>query len=273
MRIRLDLGYDGTDFSGWARQPDRRTVQAVLEDALGTLLRDEVALTVAGRTDAGVHASGQVAHFDVTEERLVACAPRGRTRLDLDDLVRRAARLLPSDVRVFRAVRAPEGFDARFGALRRHYEYRVSTAIFGVHPMRARDTLTWPRPLDLAAMNEASASLLGEHDFRAFCKRREGATTVRELQRLEWRTEGDLHTAHVCADAFCHSMVRGLVGALLAVGEGRRPITWPRDLLTAAERSSAVSVAPAHGLCLVVVDYPSDSELAARVALTRRRRD
>lgn len=270
MRIRLDLAYDGTDFSGWARQPGLRTVQGVLEEALSTLFRTEIALTVAGRTDAGVHATGQVAHFDCTAERLSALTPRNRADFTPADLVRRLARLSPPDVRVFRATEAPEGFDARFAALRRHYRYRVSTARFGVMPARARDTLAWPRALDVAAMNAAAELLLGEQDFRAFCKRRDGATTIRELQRLNWTTEEpDVHVVAVSADAFCHSMVRSLVGALLAVGEGRRPPGWPAGLLAEAGRSSAVSVAPAHGLTLIGVDYPPDAELAARTEITR----
>ena len=260
-RIRLDLGYDGTDFSGWARQPGRRTVCGVLEDTLSLVLRVDVRLTVAGRTDAGVHASGQVAHADLP------------VSVDPADLPRRLARALPPDVRVFAARVAPPEFDARFAALRRHYEYRVSDADFGAHPLRRLDTVSWPRPLDLAALNAAGALLLGEHDFAAFCKRREGATTVRELQRLTWTREPDgVLVAHVSADAFCHSMVRSLVGALLAVGEGRKPVGWPAAFLTAGTRASEVTVAPAHGLTLVRVDYPADPDLAARAALTRNLR-
>jgi tRNA pseudouridine38-40 synthase len=239
-------------------QPGLRTVCGVLTDALATVLRTPVALTVAGRTDAGVHATGQVAHADLPGDA------------DPDRLVRRLARLLPPDVRV-RAVRpVPPAFDARFGALRRHYRYRVATAPHGAEPLRARDTLAWPHPLDLDAVNAASAHLLGEHDFAAFCRRREGATTVRALQELRWTGEADgVVTAAVAADAFCHSMVRSLVGALLDVGRGRRAVGWPADLLTRRERASEVPVAPAHGLTLVAVDYPPDADLAARAERTR----
>ena len=261
MRIRLDLGYDGTDFAGWARQPGRRTVCGVLEEALSTVLREPVALTVAGRTDAGVHATEQVAHADVSAD------------VDPGALPRRLARLLPPDVRVFRARTVPAAFDARFAALRRRYGYRVSTAAWGADPLRARDTLAWPRALDIEVMNAAAAPLLGEHDFAAFCRRREGASTVRELQRLEWTTEPDgVLMARVTADAFCHSMVRSLVGALLAVGEGRRDTDWPARLLDATARCSEIPVAPAHGLTLLGVDYPPDAELAARTAVTRQLR-
>lgn len=258
VRVRLDLGYDGTEFSGWARQPARRTVCGVLEDALSQVFRRPLTLTVAGRTDAGVHASGQVAHVDLPVES------------DVDGLAKRLSRILPADVRVFRATRVPEEFDARFSALRRHYEYRVADAPYGADPLRRLDTISWPRPLSLTALSEASRLLLGEHDFCAFCKRREGATTIRELQRLEW-TRGDdtVLTAAVSADAFCHSMVRSLVGALLAVGEGRKPVDWPASLLRSTERSSSVTVAPPHGLTLVRVDYPADTELAARATVTR----
>ena len=258
VRVRLDLGYDGTEFSGWARQPERRTVCGVLEESLSQVFRQPLTLTVAGRTDAGVHASGQVAHVDLPVES------------DVDGLPKRLSRILPADVRVFRATRVPDEFDARFTALRRHYEYRVADAPFGADPLRRLDTISWPRPLSLTALCEASELLLGEHDFCAFCKRREGATTIRELQRLAWtRGEDGVLTAAVSADAFCHSMVRSLVGALLAVGEGRKPVDWPASLLRSTERSSSVTVAPPHGLTLVRVDYPADQDLAARAAVTR----
>jgi tRNA pseudouridine38-40 synthase len=240
-------------------QPGLRTVCGVLVDALSTVLREPVALTVAGRTDAGVHAAGQVAHTDLPAS------------LDTAWLVRRLARLLPPDVRVRAVTAVPAAFDARFGALRRHYRYRVATAAHGADPLRARDTLSWPFPLDVDAVNTASSRLLGEHDFAAFCKRREGATTVRALQQLHWTVDGDgVATAAVSADAFCHSMVRSLVGALLDVGRGRRPVEWPAALLTRGERASEVPVAPAHGLSLVGVDYPADADLEARAARTRR---
>jgi tRNA pseudouridine38-40 synthase len=265
VRYRLDLAYDGTDFSGWARQPGLRTVQGVLEDTLATIWRVPVALTVAGRTDAGVHADAQVAHVDLPAQ--VEPHP---------GLVGRLARMLPRDVRVRSVTPAPAGFDARFSALRRHYAYRVSTAPWGPEPLRARDTLRWPRPLDVEAMNEAGRGLLGEHDFAAYCRPRAGATTIRELQALSWTPaagETDVLVARLSADAFCHSMVRSVVGALLAVGEGRRPVAWPASLLAARERSSEITVVAARGLRLTGVDYPDDAELAARATATRRRRD
>ena len=219
-------------------------------------------LTVAGRTDAGVHATGQVAHLDLSPGALPP-----------EQLAHRLARLLPADLRVPAVAQVPGTFDARFSALRRHYQYRVCDAPWGVDPLRGYDTLSHPRRLDAAAMNAASALLLGEHDFAAFCRRREGASTVRALQRLEWtRDEPHLLIAHVAADAFCHSMVRSLVGALLAVGEHRCPPDWPAGLLGATTRPSGVTVAPAHGLTLIGVDYPDDEGLAARAHQTRAQR-
>ncbi len=264
MRLRLEIGYDGTDFHGWASQPGVRTVQDVLEQALRLALRlpQPPSLTVAGRTDAGVHARGQVAHMDVPLESWVTMAALA---------LRRIGRILPADLTV-RAIRvAPPGFDARFSALWRRYSYRVCDSLASVDPVRRRDTLSWPGPLDLDRMNEAAGMCLGEHDFAAFCRRRQGASTVRNLLRLDWRRADDgVAVATVTADAFCHNMVRALTGALLPVGDGRRPATWPAELLAAGVRSPAVMVVPPHALCLEQVGYPPDAELALRAAATRR---
>ncbi|MGZ8176690.1 tRNA pseudouridine(38-40) synthase TruA [Williamsia sp. SKLECPSW1] len=266
VRLRLDVAYDGTDFSGWARQPGRRTVCGTLEETLGTVLRVPVALTVAGRTDAGVHATGQVAHCDIPGEALATRSIGG----DPSRLVRRLARMLPDDVRVTGVREVAPAFDARFAALRRHYRYRLTDADSGPDPLRARDTAAWSRPLDLAAMDVAARALCGLHDFAAFCRRREGATTVRDLQRFTWeRDSDDILVAHVTADAFCWSMVRSLVGAVAAVGEGRRDLAWCTALLDRTERTPDVPVAEARGLTLVGVDYPPSSEWAERTAVTR----
>jgi tRNA pseudouridine38-40 synthase len=276
VRLRLDLAYDGSDFSGWARQPGLRTVQGEIEQALGRILRlDPVMLTVAGRTDAGVHARGQVAHVDVPPESLETLDGNRPGPLGTDErlaaLVRRLAGVLPPDVRIFRVSVAPEGFDARFSALWRRYAYRVSDAPGGCDPLRRHEIHWHNRPLDLDAMNAAASRLLGEHDFAAFCKKREGATTIRELQRLDWARDPDgVLVATVVADAFCHSMVRALVGSLLAVGDGRRPVEWPAEVLAAGVRDTGVHVAPARGLCLEEVRYPPEDELAERAAATRR---
>lgn len=271
VRLRLDIAYDGTEFAGWAAQAGHRTVAGVLAEALTTVFRAPVRLRAAGRTDAGVHASGQVAHADLP----VVALPNAESRSpragepEFLPLLRRLGRFLPADVRVLGIARAPSGFDARFSALRRHYRYRLSTAPYGVEPQQARYVTAWPRPLDLEAMTVASRDLLGLHDFAAFCRHRDNATTIRDLQRLEWSREGDVITTHVTADAFCWSMVRSLVGALLAVGEHRRPASWCRELLSATGRSSDFAAAPAHGLTLIGVDYPPDDQLAARNSVTR----
>ncbi|ACZ84119.1 tRNA pseudouridine synthase A [Streptosporangium roseum] len=353
VRLRLDLAYDGTDFSGWAKQPGRRTVQGEIEEALGKILRlpEPPVLTVAGRTDAGVHARGQVAHVDLGVEAFGALESRHGRRApaarpaeagpaarpaeagpavraaeagtaadavraveagaaaaravesgpeaarpagaaaeigsvlagaaadagspaDMDErlssLRRRLAGVLPPDVRVYRVTVAPRGFDARFSAMSRRYAYRVSDAPGGVDPLRRREVIWYGRPLDVDRLNAAAAVLLGEHDFAAFCKKREGATTIRELQRLDWVRQDDILVATVVADAFCHSMVRALVGSLLPVGEGRLAVDWPGRVLTRAVRDSGVHVAPAHGLCLEEVRYPEAGELARRATETRR---
>jgi tRNA pseudouridine38-40 synthase len=271
VRLRLDIAYDGTDFAGWAVQAGQRTVAGVLDDALSTVFRLPVQLRAAGRTDAGVHATGQVAHVDVPADALPNAYPRTRRAADSEflPLVRRLARFLPVDVRVLDISRAAIGFDARFSALRRHYVYRLSTAAYGVEPQEARFVTAWPRSLDVEAMSAAARHLVGLHDFAAFCRRREGATTIRDLQRLDWSRDGDRVTAYVSADAFCWSMVRSLVGALLAVGEHRREPGWCAELLTSTQRSSDFAAAPPQGLTLVGVDYPPDDQLEARTTVTR----
>lgn len=263
MRLRLDVAYDGADFRGWATQPGLRTVEGDLSGALATVLRvPSVSLTCAGRTDAGVHARGQVVHVDLVE------LPDGTERL-----VRRLNGILASDLRVLRVTEAPAGFDARFSALWRRYAYRVADHAAAADPLTRGHVLAWPRPLDVEAMAEASKDLVGMHDFASFCKQREGATTIRTLLDLTWTRRADgVIEAEVRADAFCHSMVRSLVGCLLAVGEGRRPVGWPAEVLVAGRRDSAATVAPAHGLTLEEVGYPSDDELATRAETTRAKR-
>jgi len=287
VRLRIDLSYDGSGFSGWAAQPGRRTVEEVLAAALSRVLRlpGPPGLTVAGRTDAGVHARGQVAHADVPAD---ACAPgtdprpgargvqgiQGASGIQgIQGAVAGLAGVLPADVRVHAVGVAAEGFDARFSALWRRYSYRVCDDPARADPLRRHETLWSFRRLDMAAMNEAARSCLGEHDFAAFCRRRPGATTIRTLRRLEWqRDAAGIAVATVVADAFCHHMVRSLAGALLAVGEGRRPPGWPAAVLAAAARDPAVRVLSPHGLCLEEVGYPPDAGLAARAAAARRLR-
>jgi tRNA pseudouridine38-40 synthase len=264
VRLRLDVSYDGSGFHGWAAQPGQRTVQQVIEEALGRVLgvSSAPALTVAGRTDAGVHARGQVAHVDVPAGSWAQVAPAA---------IRRLARLLPADVRVHAIGAAAAGFDARFSALWRRYSYRVCTDPGGVEPLRRAETLWYRRELDLPRMNDAARACLGEHDFAAFCRRREGATTVRELLRLEWSLPAPgIAEATVAADAFCHNMVRAMVGAMLSVGDGSKPVSWLAEVLAARVRDPAVRVVPPHGLCLQEVRYPPAAELSGRAELTRR---
>ena len=258
VRLRLDLAYDGTNFSGWAAQPGRRTVQEELERVLAAVLRlERVALTCAGRTDAGVHAAAQVCHVDV---------PRAP---DLDELRRRLAAVMPADVRVHAVRLAPSGFDARFSALWRRYSYRICDDPPAADPLQRHRVLVWKRPLDVAAMNQACRPLLGDHDFAAYCRRREGATTVRTLRELCWSRSGPTVTARVVADAFCHSMVRALVGAAVAVGEGRLTPDVPQQVLIARVRDPRVTVVAPHGLALEEVAYPADADLASHAAGAR----
>ncbi|MFJ2957171.1 tRNA pseudouridine(38-40) synthase TruA [Streptomyces sp. NPDC087270] len=266
VRVRLDLGYDGADFSGWAKQRSRRTVQGELESAIGTVLRlpDPVELTVAGRTDAGVHARGQVAHVDLPAE--VWERESGKLR-------RRLAGRLPWDVRVWGVARAPSGFDARFSAVWRRYAYRIGDHPGGVDPLLRGHVLWHDRPVEVDLMNDAAKLMLGEHDFAAYCKKREGATTIRTLLDLSWeRTADGLAVATVRADAFCHNMVRALVGAMILVGDGHRPVGFPAEVLAGRERHSAVNVVRPHGLTLEEVGYPADELLAARSREARNMR-
>ncbi|MEV5608198.1 tRNA pseudouridine(38-40) synthase TruA [Streptomyces sp. NPDC052225] len=267
VRVRLDLSYDGKDFSGWAKQAGgRRTVQGEIEDALRTVTRSSTTyeLTVAGRTDAGVHARGQVAHVDLPVEVWGEHAEK---------LLKRLGGRLPRDVRVWSVAEAPSGFNARFSAIWRRYAYRVTDHPGGVDPLLRGHVLWHDWPLDVDAMNAAAQRLLGEHDFAAYCKRREGATTIRTLQELSLvRDEDGIITATVRADAFCHNMVRSLIGALLFVGDGHRGPEWPGKVLAAGVRDSAVHVVRPHGLTLEEVGYPADELLAARNLEARNRR-
>lgn len=261
VRVRLDVAYDGTAYAGWARQPGLATVAGTLEQALATVLGHPVTLAVAGRTDAGVHATGQVATMDLAAADWLRV---GST------LLARLAGMLPADVRVCALAPAPASFDVRFSALSRRYGYRVSDARWGVDPLRRLDTWDYGRAVDADLLRAASAGLVGTHDFTAYCRRRDGASAIRQLLRLDWqRDDAGVLVASVEADAFCHSMVRSLIGALVAVGTGRRPVDWPTQLLAARQRAGSVPVAPAVGLTLLAVRYPAPEELAQRARTTR----
>lgn len=268
LRFRIDFAYDGTNFSGWAKQPDQRTVQGEMESALSGLTRNPVELVVAGRTDAGVHATFQVAHVDLPELDKYGNAWKPA------DLTYRLNRMLSEEIRIKNVTAAPPYFHARFSALRRTYVYKIADGQRLVDPLKRFDVATWYRHLDLSRLNEASSRLLGEHDFATFCKPGGAGTTIRRLEKFHWERTGDANlVATVTADAFCYSMVRNIVGAVVCVGEGRFEPDWISKVLANKTRISESYVFPARGLTLVTVEYPADSELQARAEITIRRRD
>ncbi len=274
MRLRIDLAYDGTDFKGWARQPNLRTVQGTLEAAIARILGGDPRLVVAGRTDAGVHASAQVAHLDLTEAQEHRL--RSGRSPEPEALAARLNGVLGPypDVAVHRVTVAPDGFDARFSAVWRRYAYRVADRLAGYDPLERLRTTSVGASLDVALMDEAARSLRGLHDFAAYCKPREEATTIRTLLEFDWRREeSGILIANVKADAFCHSMVRALVGACVAVGEGRLDVARVAAIRDELVRTNEVKVLAARGLTLTEVGYPADDLLAARAEQTRARRD
>lgn len=278
MRIRLDIAYDGTHFRGWAKQPGLRTVQGVLEGALARIVGSDVRFIVAGRTDAGVHASGQVVHVDLDDAQWSRVVSRhGRAAHDpAGSLAGRMRGVLGAypDVTVISSTLAPEGFDARFSAVWRRYRYRLADDRAGYDPMRRADTTSIRGELDVEAMDAAARTLIGLHDFAAYCKAREEGTTIRTLLDYRWSRDADgVLVAEVKADAFCHSMVRALVGACAAVGSGRLDVDDVAVLRDAGVRTSEFKVLAARGLTLTEVGYPADDLLAARAEQTRARRD
>jgi len=278
VRARLDFSYAGTGFAGWAIQPQLRTVQGVMEDALAKVVRRTELLRfhIAGRTDAGVHARGQVAHVDIPRDAWLKL-PGHRPRTPADALRDRLNGVLSNEIVIHSISEAPYGFDARFSATERRYAYRISDRRATRDPLTHKYVWWTQVPLSIDALSEASGTLLGLHDFAAFCRPRPGATTIRDLTEFSWARPTDgvetgLVVATVRADAFCHSMVRSLVGAVVAVGEGRRDLEWLASVASSRGRASAIMVAPAHGLTLEHVSYPSDEEVAARAEATRARR-
>ncbi len=273
LRLRFDLAYDGTNFSGWARQPGLRTIEGELRAGLARILRmsEPPSLVVAGRTDAGVHALGQVVHADVPRAGWLAIPGRSDRPAE-EAIVSRLAGVLPPDLVVGRVSVAPAGFDARFSAIYRRYRYRLLDRPNALDPLRRLDTVVLRGRLDQAVMDEAAQSLIGLNNFAAFCRRRPGATTIRTLLDYRWRRVGEVLEATVVADAFCHSMVRSLVGAIVPVGQGEQAVSWPREVLTAQRRVSEVVVMPPHGLSLMEVGYPPETELARRSLESRARR-
>ena len=261
-RLRIDIAYDGTAFFGWATQPDQRTIQDLVEEAVARISRGDVESVVAGRTDAGVHATGQVIHIDLPD----AVFADGLTYRDLRYKLNR---ILDEDVRIMEISDAPEGFHARFSALSRIYTYKILDNNEVIAPLSRYDVAPWYRPLDVDLMNKASALVLGHHDFAAFCKFKEGGTTIRTLEKYQWHRDSEgLLIAEVVADAFCYSMVRNLVGAAVCVADGRKDPSWMAELLANKERVSDSLVFPARGLSLTRVEYPSNNELLDRARVT-----
>ena len=266
QRYFIELAYKGTNFHGWQIQPNAVSVQECLEKALSTITRETIGVTGAGRTDAGVHATGQVIHVDVAD----AAFDR---ELTYKDLRYKLNRLLDEDIRITEITDAPSGFHARFSALRRKYTYKILDDNQVITPAQRFDTAPWYRHLDEKVMNEASSLLLGTHDFAAFCKFKQGGTTIRTLEKYEWvRAQDGLLVADVVADAFCYSMVRNLVGAIVCVADGRKPTSWISELLENKERVSDSLVFPARGLTLYQVDYPTEDQLLERARITVARR-
>jgi len=244
FRIRIDLSYDGTNFYGWGKQADRRTVQGELEAALFTLFQINLDTVVAGRTDAGVHASGQVCHVDVPEN-------------DYTDIAYRLNRILNDEIRIKSVTQVSDDFHARFGALRRHYIYKIKDGNGFIVPTARLDITPWYRNLDIDLMNQAAATLIGEHDFFSYARFREKATTIRDLQRFEFERTPD-----------------GLIIAkVVYIGESRFPVSWAKEILDQRERPSDSVVFPAKGLTFVGVDYPAESELRSRILKTMQHRN
>ena len=248
LRLRIDLAYDGTNYAGWAKQPDQRTIQEEIENALVKITQSPIETVVAGRTDAGVHASGQVIHVDLPENS------------EIKELVFKLNRMLDEDIRILKVTVMDKGFHARFSATERSYTYTILDGNQVVSPLHRLDVAPWYRSLDVEILNSASALLIGNHDFAAFCKFREGATTVRNLNRFNWvRDDAGYLIANIAANAFCYSMVRNLVGAVVCVAEGRNNYDWISAMLANKERVPDSLVFVARGLTLRHVEYPQES--------------
>jgi len=272
VRFRVDFGYAGTNFNGWAKQPGLRTVERSFLEALELVFEPDPAcfgLTVAGRTDAGVHAHHQVLHLDLAPAQIKRLGRFSGPSMVEGAIRDRLNSLLDDDIRVHAVSFAPADFDARFAATFRRYRYRIADGLAIKDPIEAGNTL-WTRwPLDMLAMQQAALHLIGLNDFASFCRPRPFSTTIRELREvrvLRREDENSVVEVHLLADAFCHNMVRSIVGALIAVGEGRATPEQIRERLKAADRKSSYKVVAAKGLTLMEVGYPADSELAAQVS-------
>lgn len=303
VRLRLNLAYDGGAFYGWARQPTLRTVQGELEQALHTILRvpaddpdEPLRLTVAGRTDTGVHALHQVCHLDVGEATLERCV--GHMGVPAPEaLFRRLSRMVPDDIAIHALSVAPEGFDARFSALERTYVYRICDDARPVDPRMRGFVLALDDRLDLDAMNAAAAMTIGLHDFGSFATPNPGGTTIREVKRAHWSripvsplvpgasggagtaggytvpaAESGLVCFTIVADAFARNMVRSLVNACVKVGQGRKDLDWFAEKMATPLREGSTGPIAPQGLTLEHVAYPPDDHLAARAEAIRAKR-
>lgn len=262
-RFRIDLAYDGTDFSGWAIQPGLRTVEGDLVNALEVIFgKLENGLRVAGRTDAGVHAIAQVLHVDLTPVQ---------ARRIKSGLPKRLNAMLPRDVRIHKVELAAEGFHARFSATSREYRYRINQSAIE-NPLIGRYQLWHKYPLDASKMHDAGQHLLGLHDFASFCKRRAGSTTIREMKKLRVSEAKGEIVIDLEADAFCHNQVRSIVGALVAIGENTLSLKQLLAILDQKKRVGKFKVVGAEGLTLMKVNYPKDHLLAKQAEKTRNMR-
>ncbi|HAH52978.1 MAG TPA: tRNA pseudouridine(38-40) synthase TruA [Bifidobacterium sp.] len=300
VRLRIDLAYDGTDFYGWAKQPDLRTVQGEVERVLHTVLRvpegdadEPLRLTVAGRTDTGVHASHQVCHLDVDGKTLERCVGHMNVPA-VTALQRRLQRMLPKDIVIHRVSQAPEGFDARFSALERTYVYRSADRSSEIDPRTRGFVLHIDDVLNLDAMNRAAAMTIGLHDFGSFATPNPGGTTIREVKTAYWRrvpqrpliaddmamgeryrtpaVESGLACFTIVADAFARNMVRSLVNGCVQVGIGKRSLDWFAGKMETPLREGSTGPIAPQGLTLEHIEYPSDDQLAARAESIRAKR-
>ncbi|MFM2238497.1 MAG: hypothetical protein RL389_844 [Actinomycetota bacterium] len=269
FRYRIDLAYDGTDFYGFSKQSAHRTVAGELLSGLVKIFGEDdedFRMRVAGRTDAGVHAQAQVAHLDLTPDQLKRVR-RGH------GVAERLNKIIDPDVRVTAFEEADPGFHARFSALSRRYRYSIADRSVTPNPMTSRYMLEILWNLEVAPMIEVAKEFMGLRDFRAFCKERDGTTTIRELREISVkRRPNGVIDIEVEADAFCHNMVRSVVGALMSAGSGRTTAKEVRKALKGQRNEHAYKVQAPQGLTLIKISYPAKSKLGAQAELTQRMR-
>lgn len=271
IRYRINLAYDGTAYCGWARQSGHKTVQQSLLDALTLVFGEstnDFSMRVAGRTDAGVHAYAQVAHIDVSAAQIKRL---GRTK----SIAFRLNSILDRDIRIHSFEIAPPGFHARFSATFRRYRFRIADGPVAKDPLQGRYTLWLAHELDLDLMRDGAKEFIGLHDFNSFCKARAGATTIRRMKSIKITRNPDLGGVieiELIADAFCHNMVRAIVGGLIAVAQGSAQKSEITHVLKVAQKRAPFKVATPEGLTLVEIGYPADDKLEEQAAITRKKR-